>query len=570
MSSLFEKIQNILKKEKVTSTEIANGNSIDAKEDLEEIENKILSVLESEGQDLEELNQVINDIYSWEQKSEELIEDSIENVELIKAGISEQNKTKILRNAAKINERLVNSRDKVEPEDRLSESQLDYFKEINAVGKSLETVENLQDIIRGLDSKEVNNKEKKIEAISESLESILHKERELEGSETKYQSLHQEITDISDQVSSILSGEELKAVKTTLKNLSELIRDVGEFELDGSGLTRRDFLKIASASFIGLAAASQVYRDLEVDSKPLFNEKNLNRTERFLYEYLKEIDSWKSGKLKLGDHVIIAEEHQDMDAYISVADFIKTYSPDAVGLEFFYKEDQYLRKFNGGDIGVDKVVNHWNTHLGRGRPEEVQREILTACRRNGVDLLGLEPWRFGYTYGEEPNINFEKLYERRSLGMSETAAEIAERYDNTAFVVGYLHSGLQAMIPKMLLRSAKPKFKGKFDLRDFYRNPLRFTKYEDTKRAYYFYQNPELRINHKLAQKNFDSSLLKATSAEEQLRVFREQYIPLNKKTEKTELIEKRVEGSLQQLRNAQPISLQSKDSYSIMMRQPH
>ena len=39
MSSLFEKIQNILKKEKATSTEIANGDNIDAKEDLKSIKN---------------------------------------------------------------------------------------------------------------------------------------------------------------------------------------------------------------------------------------------------------------------------------------------------------------------------------------------------------------------------------------------------------------------------------------------------------------------------------------------------------------------------------------------------
>lgn len=567
MSSIFEKLRNILKEEEVVSSEISRGNEKDAREDLEDIENKILPVLKSERQDLEKINQVVNALHNWEEETEKLIAASAENIKLIKAGIEERNKSKILKNAAKINRRLVDNRDKVEPENKLSDSQLDYFNEINTIGKSLETVENLNQIIRRLNSKNLSSKEQKIEKISESLEIIVSKEKDLECSTTDHQTLYKEVNDIREQLSSssMLSERELKAVKATLKNLSELIRDIGKFETEGSKLNRRDFLKIASGSFIGLAAASQIYDELEQSSNASINEENLNRTERFLYEYFKEVKSWSSGSLQLGNHVVIAENHKNMDAYISLADFISIHNPDAIGLEFFYKDDEYLKEFNRENIGANKVINHWNTHIGRGRPEPVQREILEACRKNNVDLVGLEPVKQTFYPKEGKDISYKK----RSLGMSEIAVETAKKYNKTAFIVGYLHSGLPAIIPEMLLKSARPKFKGKFDVKEFYQNPLRFTEYENTKHAHLFYQNPKLRINHRLREHNLDTSLLKATSAEEQLRTFKNEYANLGRKTETTELILEKIQNSLQQLEKAQSLSLQSGNNYSIMLREP-
>lgn len=567
MSSIFDKLRGILEEEKEVSSKISGGNKDDARKDLEDIENKILSVLESEEKDLEEINQVINILDNWEKETEELIDASIENIERIKSGLRDKNRSKVLRNAATINRRLVNSRNEVEPEKKLSKSQFGYYREIKAIGKSLQTVENLKQIITELNQGKTNRKEEKIEKISESLEIIIRKEKNLEDSKTDYHNLYQEVNEIREQLdsTSILSEKELKATQATLKNLSDLIRDVGELESEGSGLDRRDFLKIASTAFIGLAAASQIYDEVEQSKNTSINEENLDRTERFLYEYLKEINSWSSEKLQLGNHVVIAENHQNMDAYISLADFINIHNPDAIGLEFFYREDQYLKKFNGGNIGVDEVINHWNSHIARGRPEKVQREILEACRKNNVDLIGLEPVKQTFYPNEGKDISYKK----RSLGISEIAVEIAKTYDRTAFVVGYLHSGLQAMIPEMLLNSAHPKFNDKFGLEEFYNNPLTFSKYEETKHAHLFYQNPDLRINHRLKENNLNTSMLKATSAEEQLKTFRKEYANLRQKTEKTESINQKIQNSLRQLKKSQPLSVQSRNGYSIMLREP-
>lgn len=393
---------------------------------------------------------------------------------------------------------------------------------------------------------EANNAEEEI---------IDHFQNEISKLENQFNSLESLYNrfKVKDNLKQSIDGK-MENLERIIQKLDEKVNEVSEAE-NNLEINRRRLLKVAGAGGAAVLGAS------------LSINEDMDRTEKFLMAYLEEINSWKSGGLKLRNNIVIGERHTNTTSFSSLIDILIKFNPDAVGLEFFYEKDESLEYFNKGDISIKSLSNHWERNLGYKREEKKRIEFLEVCREKNIKIIGLEPEKPS-TYIDWDPVS-EITYEKRAKGMSSNAFEVAESNEKSVFLVGNHHAGLKAGIPEDLLKSGQLKFEDKFNLKEFYKNPLIYSKFysNEERDGSKYYKNPNLRINYKLKQNNLKTSLVRATSVKEQKRIFENQYQNYEHKTEKMENLKKEISATLNELKKSQPVSGRSKSGFNIILR---
>ncbi|MFB6291764.1 MAG: hypothetical protein ABEI58_00030 [Candidatus Nanohaloarchaea archaeon] len=613
MSSLRDRLRKIIEKEEEIDSRLSNsGVDSEALSELQGVEDGLAEVLQAELADIPKIAGVLRELLEWENAAETVIADQSNNIASLQATLeklrqnpgSEKLRQKALRTGLAVNQELQELDEKISPAEELSGEQVNHLEELRELGDMAEAVDGLDRIIDRLEQgeevpglEELESRRQKIDRLSSELQELARMKEELEQPEIDHKSVYERCKALSKVLESIEPGDtvleeqELDALEATVENYRELLQEIAGIEDSQEGLSRRNFLKIVgTASLVGLAAASEVYegslKRQKSDFLQLQNEE-LGHTEKFLYAYYRELYSYlRNSGMSLGRHNVIAENHSHGDAIAALADFVREQKPAAVGLEFFYEKDEYLVRFNRGEISVSEVVNHWvqteeNINmLGRDRPEEGARELLKAGRENGVDFYGLEWVRRSY-YPSDAERKFltSKDYRKRSRKMSEIAAKIAERYGSSAFFVGYSHASIPVNYPFLLPRAAAPQYADSFSLEDFYENPYLIHKYRETdegsiwgstnKDLMDFYRYPGLRIEDFLAKNGFSTSTVLATSAGEQKTGFENATSEFGQvlQEDKNPHIAEAIEKTFEKLEKRQPLNTSSHNSYGVMLR---
>jgi hypothetical protein len=609
MGSPLEKVRKIIRAEESLESRYEEGD-LDGKSvgEVEEIEESLLQLLELGQEDLKELISLLRRIKTWEENTDSLLEslnpdinELYESLESFQLESLDKRRREILKIFSTINSKMEERKEKVSPEEVLSEEQAKYFEELRALESGLDAEEELDFIVERLENEgisdgELEERRKKLETLRENLEPLKSMDSKVQSSEIDHSEFYKKVEGIKNEIqglenTSVFSEKEVKAMRTTIESLENLIKEVGEIEDGENGMSRRNFLKLAAAStFVGLEAAAQVYQSSIEKSNGVANQ-DLGHTERFLYSYYREISSYLERKPReKGRHTVIGENHNYSDGIGILTEFVKREKPDAVGLEFFYEKDEHLKRFNMGETGVEDVLNHWVrteeqlSMLGRDRPEQGAARFLEAVRQADTDLIGLEWQRRGYYPGSDKILGLsEKQYRKRSLMMSEIASKIASRYDSTAYFVGLSHANLGMAVPFRLLRAAKPHYSGKFNVEDLYSNPYLTFKHRDrsenengfgktTKNFMDFYRNPKMRIEDFLRDKGFSTDSLMATSAQEHRNILNMilRDFPRDKLEEKTtSRILENINSKLDELRGRQPLKTSSERGFDVTLRQP-
>ncbi|WEL23292.1 hypothetical protein [Candidatus Nanohalovita haloferacivicina] len=273
----------------------------------------------------------------------------------------------------------------------------------------------------------------------------------------------------------------------------------------GFSLGRRDFAKGALAGLTGLSGG-------------LFSGQEESYTDdsaQMLEAFESELYSWKdSEEIEYDNNILVGERHMTRgDGLPALTEIVEETSPDVVGLEFIYEDDELVSEYNQGKVSSQEVIDHLNTVTGYVRDEEMYNEFFEALEENDTEVHGLEPEKGPFYEDSGVPLSIQK----RSVGMADNAEKLASEFDTTVLFSGHSHISNDMSVHSSLLKTSKPEYASEFGPEHIHEHPYAISDLKPQSRDDFtaFSERPEeLTYSGRLD----NTTEILATSAEEQRR----------------------------------------------------
>lgn len=276
---------------------------------------------------------------------------------------------------------------------------------------------------------------------------------------------------------------------------------------EGVSIDRRSFLEALAT--IGIAGSAGCISD---DPSYLESDSYEDPSARFLEAYENELTEWReSAEIDYDDNILVGERHMIRgDGLPALTNVVSEASPDVVGMEFVYEEDEMIDRFNQGDASIDEVITHLNDVTGYGRDPEDYRELLQEVKEKEAEIRGLEPEKGPFYEDSGTPISFSE----RSEGMTDRVEELAHDFDSTVLFSGHAHVSNDMSVPASLLHSAVPELAQSLDTSNIREDPYAWASLQDTANDYGIFTEDAEKFTYE-GRLNSSTEIL-ATSVEEQ------------------------------------------------------
>jgi|GEM_PF-2012230 len=276
---------------------------------------------------------------------------------------------------------------------------------------------------------------------------------------------------------------------------------------EGVSTDRRNFLEALAT--IGIAGSAGCMND---DPSYLENDSYDSSSARLLNAYENELTDWQEpAEIDYDQNILIGERHMIRgDGLPALTNVVSEASPDVIGMEFIYEEDEMIDRFNQGDASIEEVITHLNDVTGYGRDPEDYRELLQEVKEKEAEIRGLEPEKGPFYDDSGTPINFSE----RSEGMADRAEELAHGFNSTVLFSGHAHVSNEMSVPASLLHSAVPELAQSLDASIIREDPYAWTSLQDTANDYSIFTEYTGKFTYKGRLNNTTEVL--ATSVEEQ------------------------------------------------------